>query len=94
MNKPSTSVSKSKRSASSNQNNRDQVGSDYLDMDGSVTGTEIVNDEMYIVGYFINEFWKRDSDGNLIFLGSLHSEPYGIDWQYSTFTQGSLRNSP
>ena len=50
----------------SNQNNRDLVGSDYLDINGNPTGTEIVNDEMYIVGYG-SELWKKDLEGNFIF---------------------------
>ena len=39
------------------------------------------------------EFWKRDSDGNLIFLSSFDSAPYGIAWDGSVFWIGNYQGT-
>ena len=73
-------------------NNRDfvgdLVGTSYLDVPGSITGTEIVDNELFIVSYDSFELYKKDLNGNIVNLGSLHEYPFGIAWDGSVFWIG------
>ena len=52
--------------------------------------TEIVNDEMYIVGYGSNELWKKDLEGNFILLGNLDADAMDIHGDADQLTADNL----